>query len=399
MGRQFFAKLALVIATGMSGLLCTAGAAAGPLEDMLPGTWYQVPNSQLKSVDPCPANNCFYSGNEGQSGVIDDWTGGAFATGFGDKGSLLVWGGGHSGYLGNELYAFDVATLKWKRLTEPVKSGSCNYSEAEFADGSPCSAHTYDGVEYHPKTNSFVILGACCNHDGIISSPRVHLFDLDTMAWRRGASYSGGGAPADAATAYDPTRDTFWIVPGFNAPLGMYNPNTSSGAGGWTLYNPFNIDTLTVGAVDPGRDIFVVLDGLVQRQIVVFDLKSPNTPVKVAFSGDSAPVQQTGAGFEWDPVQKAFVAWIGGSSVYKLTPPASNWRTGTWVWTKVTPAASNSVTPTAANMNRPYSHWRYVPAVNAWIIVNRNTDNVFFYKMSAGSGPVKPNPPTDTIAK
>jgi hypothetical protein len=396
-GQKNSARVTGLVAIALTGLLSMSMAAAGPLEDLTPGHWYEVPNSQLRQMDPCPARNCSYSGNEGQSGVIDDWTGAAFATGFGTKGAYLAFGGGHGGYLGNEVYAFDVGTLKWLRLTEPVVNGNCNYTEAEFADGSPCSAHTYDGVEYHARTNSFVILGACCNDNSINSSPRVHLLDLGTKKWRRGASYPGGGAPHDVATAYDPNRDAYWTVPGFNAPVGMYDPNANSGAGKWALYNPFNIDTLTVGAIDPGRDIFVVLDGLVKHQIVVFDLKNPNAPVKISFSGDSAPVQTTGAGFEWDPVQKAFVAWIGGASVYRLTPPSGDWRSGVWQWTKVGPAADNSVTPTAVNGNKPYSHWRYVPAVNAWMIVNRTSDNVFFYKMS--ENPIKPQPPTNVTAQ
>jgi hypothetical protein len=363
---------------------------------MAPGTWYEVPNSQLRSVDPCPAGNCSYSANEGQAAVIDDWTGAALATNLGSKGSYIVWGGGHSGYFGNEVYAFDIASLRWSRLNEPVNSGSCNYSERELQDGSPCSSHTYDGVEYHAKTNSFVIIGALGSHEGITSSPRVHLFNLSSKQWRRGERYPGGGAPWGGGTAYDASRDAFWVLPGFDMPIGKYDPNANS----WTTYGRFNIDTDSVGSIDPTRDLFVVLDGQNQHQLVVVDLKNPNGGgVVVKVSGDTTPLQQGGNGFDWDPVQKVFVAWTGGDAVYTLKPPAGDWRTNNWIWTKVNPAAGNSFKPTARNMNGPWSHWRYVPSVNAWMIVNRNTDNVFFYKLSAGSGPAQPNPPSAVRAE
>jgi len=397
MGVQIPSRASIFVAAGLAAFLPFC-ALAGPIEDMSPGTWYEVPNSQLKSVDPCPNGGCSWSANEGQSAVIDDWNGAAFASSYGTKGAMLVWGGGHSGYFGNEVYAFDVGALQWRRLSEPVANGVCNYAEAELQDGSPCSSHNYDGLEYHPGSNSFVILGAAGSHDGITGSPRVHLFNLGTSKWRRGASFPGG-APWGSATAYDAVRDVFWIVPAFNQPFAKYDPDAASGAGQWTTYATYNIDTGTVGSIDPTRDLFVVIDGAYKHQLVVFDLKNPGVGVVVPVSGDTTPLQQPGNGFDWDPVAKAFVAWVSGSSVYAIRPPTSgDWRTNAWTITRVTPAASNTVTPTARNMNNPYSHWRYVPAVNAWMIVNRNTDNVFFYKMSAGAG-VRPNAPANVSAQ
>jgi len=44
------------------------------------------------------------------------WSGGAFDT---TRDRLVVWGGGHADYPGNELYVFDLGTLRWQRLTDP----------------------------------------------------------------------------------------------------------------------------------------------------------------------------------------------------------------------------------------------------------------------------------------
>ena len=145
--------------------ICTVSlpAVSGPIEDLQPGHWYDVPNSQLKSLDPCPASTCSWSANEGVAAVMNDWGGGAFATGFGTKGGLVVTAGGHNGYYGNELYVFDVGTLKWQRVTNPLDNPSCDYTEGELQDQSPCASHTYDFLQYHPGTNSFVQLGSTSN--------------------------------------------------------------------------------------------------------------------------------------------------------------------------------------------------------------------------------------------
>lgn len=370
-------------------------AFAGPVEDLSPGYWYEVPNSKLSSVDPCPSNNCSYTDVQGQKAVIDVWNGGAVATRYGTKGGYIVWGGGHTAYNGNEVYIFDVDTLQWKRLSDPVQVPVCNITEGELQDGSPCTAHTYDGVDYDPSSNSFVILGAAGLADTIYSSPRTHLFSLNSLSWRRGDVYSGKNQGMYGISAYDPNRGVFWMYPGYNAPLGMYDPNANSGAGKWTMYNPYNADIGAMSAIDPGRDLMVWVDGASHHQLVVFDLKDPNNPATVTFAGDTAPMNGTGMGFDWDATQEVFVAWLGGTDVYTLTPPSGDWKTGTWIWTKVSAAPGNTVIPTSRNSNGTYSRWRYVPAVNAWIVVNRTTDDVYFYKLSAGAAAVVPDSPAN----
>ncbi|HKE93548.1 MAG TPA: hypothetical protein VKB34_04515, partial [Povalibacter sp.] len=374
-------------------------AAAGPIEDMQPGTWYEVPNSKLSALDPCPARNCAYSDVQGQSAVMDVWNGGAFATRYGTKGGLIVWGGGHTAYSGNEVYIFDVGTLQWKRLSEPTTNTTCDLTEGEFPDGTPCTAHTSDGVQYHPGTNSFVILGAYGLGQTIYSSQRTHLFSLDTMKWRRGAVYTGKGQGMYGTSAYDPKRDVFYMYPGYNAPIGMYDPDANSGGGAWSLYNAYNADAGTMAAIDPTRDIMVWVDAYSHKQVVAFDLNNMNSPVVVKLAGDTTPMGQSGYGFDWDSSQNVFVSWTSGTSVYTLTPPAGDWRTGTWTWQKVAPSGSNTVTPTAPNGNHTYSRWRYVPAVNAWILANRTSDNVFFYKLSAGASAKTPEKPGNVVVK
>ena len=151
-----FGRSALVSVLVLYGMSVHADV----IDDLQPGHWAAISLNTISDVDPCPANNCSYTAVQGQSAVIDVWNGGAFATRYGQRGGLVVFGGGHGAYYGNEIYVFDLASRKWERVSEPVVNPSCNQSTGELQDGSPCSAHTYDYVDYHPATNSFVELGS-----------------------------------------------------------------------------------------------------------------------------------------------------------------------------------------------------------------------------------------------
>jgi hypothetical protein len=330
------------------------------------------------------------------------------ATGFGQLGGYIAWGGGHNGYFGNELYVFDIAQRRWVRYTEPVQNPVCNQTTGELQNGTPCSRHTYDYVDYHPRTNSFISLGSASNHEfGGGGSPRVHMFSFDTNRWRAGAeNYANFLSFTGASSAYDVNRDVFWLMSSYARPFAKYDPNANSGNGNWTQYpNSSDVDIDTVSSIDPTRDLFVAVDTNSRDRVLVIDLKNPSAPrLQVNTIGDKTLEGGHRPGFEWDPVVKKFVGWDGGTSVYTLTPPNGDWRTQPWVWNRVDAAANNTVTPSAPNRNGTYSRWQYVPSINAYVIVSHVDAPVYVYKLSAQAGdgannnlptppPVPPVPP------
>src|SRR6185436_13027501 len=93
----------VLVLLGVALSLSTVGSSsAGPIENLQPGEWYRVPNSALRTVVPIPTP----AGDP--ANVIAAWSGGTFDT---RRDRLLVWGGGHADYGGNEIYAFEIATL------------------------------------------------------------------------------------------------------------------------------------------------------------------------------------------------------------------------------------------------------------------------------------------------
>ncbi len=348
-----------------------------------PGEWGIISHNTIKDLDPCPLNNCTYSGLIGQRGVIDTWSGGAVSPRYGTRGGYMVFGGGDSDYLGNEVYLFDIGNGLWTRFTEPIVNPNCDMSIGQLQDGSPCARHTYDYVDYHPGTNSFVLLGsASLQNCGVCGTSHVHLLNLDTRQWHRAPNHPAINSQTGTTTAYDSIRDVFWVWPAFTSPFAKFDPNADAGIGAWTVYTTEYLEMDAASAIDPTRDLMVTVDGGGSHMVRVHELKAPeNVAVTVSTVGDKTLENVSAIGFDWDPVGKRFVGCYSGSSVYTLTPPSGDWKTESWVWAKVVASATNSVIPTAPNSNGTYSRWRYVPSVDAFILVNRTTDPVFAFRM------------------
>lgn len=371
-------------------------AQAHPLDEVPPGHWLELSLNTIDDVDPCPAQDCSFSAVEGISGVVDDWCGGVFASGFGVSGGLVVHGGGHNGYFGSELYVFDIESQLWERYTEPYDDGSgsvapaCDDATGLYPDGSPCPTHTYDRVQYDPIANAFVLLFSTPDPVcGGCDAPYPVAFDFDDDAWSLGQIHPSPGPATGASTAYDPSRNSIWYLPAYNGQFAQYDLT----AGQWTLYDNYNLAIDAVSAIDPGRDLFVTVEGRETGTVIVHDLADPMAGgVTVTLDGTS-PVLESGAnGFEWDPVSEQFIGWAGGTEVWGLVPPDGDWQTEAWSWLRLDAAADNAVTPTDPNGNGTYSRWRYVPAYNVFVVVNGTGDPVFAYRLTddPGQGPNDP---------
>lgn len=138
----------LACATGLLG--SSLAPQSDPWSTLQPGEWYEIPNSRLIDVAPAPPP----PGIIGPRGVMDAWSGGAYDS---TRDRLIIWGGGHGDYGGNEIYVFDIGTLKWSLAWGPSPNippvgGSCSET---YSDGNPASRHTYDGLVYLPTIDKF----------------------------------------------------------------------------------------------------------------------------------------------------------------------------------------------------------------------------------------------------
>ncbi len=384
--------------------------------DIAPGTWAAVGGNTLSSVDarndpaanPNYPNSAPWSGSTGITSLIEAWCGGALATRYGTKGGLIAHGGGHKNYYGNEVYVFDLATRMWKRESNPYPSPNMDsgYANGTFPDGTPTATHTYDFLDYHPASNSFVRLRADRNNAGGYNVSIAHMFSFDTHKWTRSPVNSGFTSAPGGWSAYDSKRDVFWVEGGESGTdFAKFDPNVSNGdgtRGSWTNYSRKVGALYTVGAYDPVHDAITVADFGASGNVWGVDPANPGSAAVRLPEAGSAPSKDSSSGWEWSDIRKAFIYWRRGADVYEFKLTGSNWKSGPWTWQRIT-GGGNSVTPTANGSQYgvgDYSRFRvmrYSDAEIAMVVTGINSP-VYVFRMPGSQNLVTPNPPTDVSA-
>jgi hypothetical protein len=134
---------------------------------------------------------------------VADWAGGAFDTA---RNRLIIMGGKHGGYAGNEVYALDLDTLTMERLNEPstVIRDGCT-SGGTYADGKPVARHTYNHLEYLPNQDAIFLRGDSQWQCGYFIGD-TWLFNLSTLTWTKKSRTNGPTVSFGRAAAYDPNN-------------------------------------------------------------------------------------------------------------------------------------------------------------------------------------------------
>lgn len=379
--RQLLQDVLAGVALSLLGLLGLANAVtAHPIDTLQSGQWYRVPNSKLTSVAASNVPGSFGS-------IMGAWSGGAFDT---TRNRLIIWGGGHGDYAGNEIYAFDVASLTWVRLTNPSTDVGGDVNSGYYPDGNPRAFHTYEYIEYVPSIDRFCSFGNSAGYPGVNSTSNIDCFNFETLQWepRRGNLPSGAwGTPATAA-AYDPTTGHVFVLGMLGSSiLAEFNPTTNASS---VRSSPDYTSYYVTADIDPTRRKFVAVGS---GQQFSWNITGSGQVSRTALSttGATEIAGKQAPGLVYDPISDRMVAWSGGADVYTL-------NLDTLTWTRHAPAATNTVVPSAAAGNGTYGRFRYMPAYNAFIVVNSVSDDVYIYKLTAGAGqPLPPSAPPPTL--
>lgn len=368
----------VIVAWIFAGLaLCRANAAWA----QLPGTpgWYELPNTKISTVCPDPADYPTIQGAEYCQAVVSNWNSAAFDTA---RSRLIVWGGGHNGYYGNELYSVDLLSLTTTRITDPgLPSAPMSPCIEAIAGGTqPNARHTYDGLAYIEHVDRMFVVSGTLACDPTDVSTEIWTFDFATNSWHR-MSPSGdnlllGWNRTDiegTASAYDPISKFVFV----DTKIGIFTYNFLSNTlkvrndqqGG---YRPFAVTSI----VDPVRRYLYSIGG---GQMWRWDIStitetnqtgSTSDPVLISSSGAPQIIAAGHPGLAWDSLSQRIVAWAGGDTVY--------WFDGTTnVWTSETftggPAADNQGT---------FKRFSYVPAFNVFVSVNSIHENAFVLRLT-----------------
>ncbi|HRH13818.1 MAG TPA: hypothetical protein PK225_05640 [Azonexus sp.] len=126
------------------------------------GGWVQVNVNKFSSAWPSQADGV---PNSNPAAVVHAWSSFAWDS---SRGNLLLFGGGHANYAGNEMYVWQGNDGSWTRGSLPSRMEGFGSTSTYFTvdNSAPQSAHTYDNNIYIPVNDMFVTFGGAAYNSG-----------------------------------------------------------------------------------------------------------------------------------------------------------------------------------------------------------------------------------------
>lgn len=335
--------------------------AAQCLGELLPGHWVELEGTAMQDVfspeDTVPGS---------RAAIVDAWSGGVYDR---DRDRMVVWGGGHADYSGNEVYAFDLESLAWSRLNDPSLDVGGDEASGYYPDGLPRSRHTYDYLVYVPELGSMCSAGgAGLWMSGQIGVANFDCFDFDALQWTSFAPTPEGsiGGIAD----YDPVagRVAYVAGPGIRY-LTDYDVATDT----WTTHGDNftngGLGYALTGRVHPTARSFVAAGA---SALYAWDLDVAGGVVETTLAPANTPpgFDRANPGFDYDASLDRLVWWGGGTSVWSLDLEGMT-------WVEHPAAPESTVVPPEPVTNGTFGRFRYAIAADVFVLVNATNQNVF----------------------
>jgi len=340
--------------------------------------WTSVPNSTLQRV--CPPSTVGYEFPGFCRYVISAWNSAIADT---KRSRMVIWGGGHADYFGNEVYAFDLNSLQMLRLNDPSPINNSGKCVETLSDGGPNSRHTYDSLAYLGSADRMFAFGGSLNSCGFFSNATWTL-DLQTLQWKNMA----------------PPGDTPSALPGVVA---EYDPNSRlvflhDTVGFWQYDYDSNryrklaaneaINYHMSATIDPKRKTFLIFGaggngsggGLKAISIAPGSDHSMKDWTGSAASTCGPLLSASYPGVAYDPVLDRIVGWPNfGDTVYLFNPDTKSCTTQTFSGGPPDSTHQGS----AHTSNGTYGRFRYFPERGVFVLVNEASNNTYILRLNA----------------
>ncbi len=323
--------------------------------------WNSIPNTRLGSV--CPPDTADYAFSRFCENVIAAWSG---AIADKPRNRMIIWGGGHDNYYGNEVYALNLNTLKLERLNSP---SPINPDRAQcittLPDGKPNSRETYNGLTYIAQADRmFAFGGSLACSPGHFGNDTWTL-NLQTLEWESEDPHSGGTPNNDPGIVadYDPATSAVYLHDLSNFWKYEYRPLNR-----YTRLNAADqlIDYRMTPVIDTRRGLFFMMGckGCADVAGVKVISIAPGSAYVMEdwtsqVAGCDGLITQVYPGLAYDPVQDRIVGWAGDGTVYLFNPDTKSCTTVTY-----------PVDLGAQQPNGTHGRWRYFPGLKLFAIVN-----------------------------
>lgn len=336
------------------------------LDGSVAGDWIALPNSSLAASGVgWPSVIGSSSGTYAQ--VVQAWSSGILNTvGVNYQGTFIagtfvaIFGGGHSNYGGNEVYAYgplESSTPVWRRLIDPTIPPPTNV--ARDSNSYPVARHTYDSLQYDPVSNRMTVTACAAIYSNAAQPSSGQMFDFNVnpavgMPWiNTDAGFptlTGSAVGTYAVGGYHPTSRKAWTLSKGNGEnLWSFNVADST----WTRYakdNPSPYEYSKAG-LSPSLNLLVV--AFSNGSLRVQNLSTPSAALYQPTVSGTVP-NWTDMVLDWDEVTGTFISVSPSNLIYRLTPGA-NPSGDTWTWAAQTPTGA---TPSTRTANGVYGRMR-----------------------------------------
>ena len=335
--------------------------------------WYQIPNTKLGEV--CPPNSPQYPFASNCTNVIAAWSGGIADQG---RNRLIVWGGGHNDYYGNELYTLDLNSLSMTRLNDPspLYPGPpplpCNTT---LPDGKPNARHTYGGLSYIAHADRMYEFGgivACTNGGG---SDDTWTLNLGTLQWTRMDPHKGAQPRTISGVVmsdYDPNTKLVFL----DNLRDFYSYNFDKNSYSRLQFDARDVSYHMSAVIDQRERLFVMFGGEFDGNGGVkvinigphsnYEAQDWNARVK----GCHALRNSAYPGLAYDPVQKLIVGWAGGGTVHLFNPE-----------TKSCTSLTYPNGPGEQQKNGTHGRFRYFANLDVFALVNDVGEDAYILRL------------------
>jgi hypothetical protein len=288
---------------------CTGCALSGGKTTLARPYLYHGPSSHRADGSPCKGSpDLDDMGNQGPQAIFGSWSAGTYDP---DHDQMLMWGGGHTEYAGNEVYALPLKTLTWRMLDCPSSLAGFKAGDHIYPDRRPVSRHTYGGNSYRPGEGMITTSGAPYPL-GQCSLPETWIYDPVATSWTQKTAMSS--SDCGAMSVYNPADNRTYYFSG-NRSIGF--KSYSAATGSWTNITFTNLGNGTQnGDIDPVNGEFI---GLGANQSgagydkVTLSFGAFFAPA-VTGSNDCLSHSIEAPGFVyWKPHK--FIAWCGGNII------------------------------------------------------------------------------------
>lgn len=376
------------------------------------------------------------------------------------RGDVLLYGGGHANYPGNDTYRWRATTGRWERMSLPsqiMQDALGNWIAVDGAFAAPAAAHTYDNLVYLPIVDRWLVLGGAAFNNGgaykIQSTSTTsratgpYVFDLSRADGSRVGGTTGshvqrvGAHPEISGGMMWQNRDLYQFMTGL--PVFFSNGTTAyaeengqdvvyisavSGGTAQKLYryvvrDPSDAlaDSVEIvgtywegfsgkgaGSLDPAKRIFVRTAVNTTSWFVYWNLNAAGpgnrnirfTPVDLS----GGFTLNRGYGLDFDLRRGHYAMWAGGSDVWLLKSPAVLAREG-WTIERAPTAATIVPSQPPATLDGlevgggVLGKWKYIPELDAYLGIEDNVKgNIWIYKPAGWQRPLTSSAPRVTLS-